>query len=200
MVLVLATENRHKAEEIRSILKGGIDLELRTLADFPGVKLPPETGATYRENATQKALAVVNATGHWAMGDDSGLEVAALGGAPGLYSARYAGEGVTYADNRKKLLDALGDLPDEKRGAAFICTIAIASPNKEIDVVEGICEGRITRAELGGGGFGYDPIFFVPAYGKTFAEIPAAEKNKVSHRARAIAAAMEVLRKKMGRS
>jgi len=199
VVLVLATENRHKAEEIRSILKGGIDLELRTLADFPGVKLPPETGATYRENAIQKALAVARATGHWAMGDDSGLEVAALGGAPGLYSARYAGEGVTYADNRKKLLDALGELPDEKRGAAFICTIAIASPDKEIDVVEGICEGRITRTELGSGGFGYDPIFFVPAYGKTFAEIPAAEKNKISHRARAIGAAMEVLRRKMGR-
>jgi XTP/dITP diphosphohydrolase len=174
VVLVLATENRHKAEEIRSILKGGIQLELRTLADFPGVKLPPETGATYRENAVQKARAAADATGHWAMGDDSGLEVAALGGAPGLYSARFAGEGVTYADNRKKLLDALGDLPDEKRGAAFVCTIAISSPKGEIDVVKGVCEGSITRSEAGGGGFGYDPIFFIPAYRKTFAELPAA--------------------------
>jgi XTP/dITP diphosphohydrolase len=198
VVLVLATENRHKAEEIRSILKGGIELELRTLADFPGVKLPPETGATYRENAVQKARAAAEATGHWAMGDDSGLEVAALGGAPGLYSARFAGEGVTYADNRKKLLDALGDLSDEKRGAAFVCTIAISSPKGEIDVVEGACEGRIARSEAGGGGFGYDPIFFIPAYRKTFAELPAAEKNKISHRARAVGAAMEILRKKMG--
>jgi XTP/dITP diphosphohydrolase len=198
VVLVLATENRHKAEEIRSILKGGIQLELRTLADFPGVKLPPETGATYRENAVQKARAAADATGHWAMGDDSGLEVAALGGAPGLYSARFAGEGVTYADNRKKLLDALGDLPDEKRGAAFVCTIAISSPKGEIDVVKGVCEGSITRSEAGGGGFGYDPIFFIPAYRKTFAELPAAEKNKISHRARAVGAAMEILRKKMG--
>lgn len=198
MVLVLATENRHKAEEIRAILRGGIQLELRTLADYPGVKLPPETGKTYRENAIQKALAVVKATGQWAMGDDSGLEVEALGGAPGLYSARYAGEGVTYADNRKKLLDALGDLPDAKRKAAFTCTIAIAGPKGELDVVEGVCEGRITRAEAGGGGFGYDPIFFVPAYKKTFAELPAAEKNKISHRARAVGAAMEILREKMG--
>ena len=197
-MLVLATENRHKAEEIRSILKGGIQLELRTLADFPGVKLPPETGATYRENAVQKALAAANATGHWAMGDDSGLEVDALDGAPGLYSARFAGEGVTYADNRRKLLDALGAIPDERRGAAFICTIAISSPKGEVDVVEGICEGRIARAESGGGGFGYDPIFFIPAYNQTFAEIPAAEKNKISHRARAVSAAMEILRKKMG--
>jgi XTP/dITP diphosphohydrolase len=198
VVLVLATENRHKSEEIRAILQGGIQLELRTLADFPGVKLPPETGTTYRENAVQKALAVVHATGHWAMGDDSGLEVEALGGAPGLYSARFAGEGVTYADNRKKLLDALDNLPDEKRGAAFICTIAIASPKEEVDVVEGICEGRISRSESGGGGFGYDPIFFIPAYNKTFAELPATEKNKISHRARAVSAAMEILRKKMG--
>ena len=197
-MLVLATENRHKAEEIRSILKGGIQLELRTLADFPGVKLPPETGTTYRENAIQKALAAANATGHWAMGDDSGLEVDALDGAPGLYSARFAGEGVTYADNRRKLLYALGTLPDERRGAAFICTIAISSPKGEVDVVEGICEGRIARAESGGGGFGYDPIFFIPAYNQTFAEIPAAEKNKISHRARAVSAAMEILRKKMG--
>lgn len=211
MVLVLATENRHKADEIRAILQGGIQLkvsssaenycaplELRTLADFPGVKLPPESGSTYRENAVQKALAVVKATGHWAMGDDSGLEVKALGGAPGLHSARYAGEGVTYADNRRKLLDALGDRPDEEREAAFVCTIAIASPAGEVEVVEGVCEGRITRSESGSGGFGYDPIFFIPAYRKTFAEIPPAEKNKISHRARAVGAAMEILRKKMG--
>ncbi len=193
MVLVLATENRHKAEEIRAIFNLSAVIEVRTLADFPGVKLPPETGKTYRENAVQKALAVVDATGHWAMGDDSGLEVEALGGAPGLYSARYAGVGATYADNRKKLIDTLGDLPDEKRGAAFICAIALAGPDRKVDLAEGVCEGRITRAEAGGGGFGYDPIFFVPAYGKTFAELPAPEKNKISHRARAVAAAMEIL-------
>lgn len=197
MILVLATENRHKAEELRAILRTGIDVEVLSLADFPGVALPPETGQSYRENAIQKALTVARATGHWAMGDDSGLEVDALGGAPGLYSARFAGEGVTYADNRKKMLDLLGDLPDEKRGAAFICTIAIAGPGGEVEVVEGRCDGRITRSETGGGGFGYDPIFFLPAYHKTFAELPPNEKNKISHRGRAVQAAMELLRKKM---
>ncbi|TAK10375.1 MAG: RdgB/HAM1 family non-canonical purine NTP pyrophosphatase, partial [Candidatus Manganitrophaceae bacterium] len=169
MVLVIATENRHKGEELASILREEIDLDVRTLADFPGVKLPPETGSTYRENAVQKARAAATATGHLALGDDSGLEVDALDGAPGLYSARFAGEGVTYAENRKKLLDLLGDRPDEQRTARFICTIAVASPDGAVEVVEGRCEGRITRRDVGAGGFGYDPIFFLPTHRKTFA-------------------------------
>lgn len=197
MVLVIATENKHKGEEIASILQGEmeIEIEVRTLADFPGVMLPPETGSTYRENAVQKAVAAAKATGHWAMGDDSGLEVDALGGAPGLYSARFAGEGVSYADNRKKLLDSLGDRPDDQRNARFICTIAVASPEGTVEVVEGRCEGRITRSEAGAGGFGYDPIFFLPAHHKTFAELSPEEKNRVSHRGRAIRAAIPFLRK-----
>lgn len=199
MVLVLATENRHKGEEIKAILRGGLQAEIRTLADFPNVKLPPETGATYRDNAVQKAVAAAKQTGHWAMGDDSGLEVAALGGAPGLHSARYAGEGVTDADNRKKLLEALGDLPDARRSAAFVCTIAVAGPEGEVEVAEGRCEGRIARSESGRHGFGYDPIFFIPAYDKTFAEISGPEKNKISHRGRAVRAAMEALRKRWSR-
>lgn len=194
-MLVIATENKHKGEELASILQGEMKIEVRTLADFPGVKLPPETGSTYRENAIQKALAAAKATGHWAMGDDSGLEVDALGGAPGRYSARFAGEGVTYADNRKKLLDAMGDRPDPQRTARFICTIAVASPEGKVDVVEGRCEGRITRMELGVGGFGYDPIFFLPTYNKTFAEISSEEKNRISHRGRAVRAAIPLLKK-----
>ncbi|MDC4224418.1 MAG: non-canonical purine NTP pyrophosphatase [Candidatus Manganitrophus sp.] len=152
MVLVIATENKHKGEELASILRQEMEIDVRTLADFPGVKLPPETGSTYRENAVQKALAAAKATGHWALGDDSGLEVDALGGAPGLYSARFAGEGVTYADNRKKVLDALGDRPDDQRTARFLCTIAIVSPDGKVEVVEGRCEGRITRRDVGGRG------------------------------------------------
>lgn len=194
MVLVIATENKHKGEELASILRQEMEISVRTLADFPGVKLPPETGSTYRENAVQKALAAARATGHWALGDDSGLEVDALGGAPGLYSARFAGEGVTYADNRKKLLDALADRPDDQRTARFICTIAIVSPDGKVEVVEGRCEGRITWGEVGGGGFGYDPIFFLPTYNKTFAELSPEEKNRISHRGRAVRAAIPILK------
>ncbi len=192
MTLVLATENRHKWQEIQSILGGGADLVVRTLADYPGVTLPPEMGATYRENAAAKATFVARATGEWAMGDDSGLEVDALNGAPGLYSARFAGVGASYADNQKKLLESLDDLPDEKRTARFICTVALAGPAGSIDIVEGVCPGRIARAESGDGGFGYDPIFFLPEYGKTFAELAPSEKNKVSHRGQAVRAALAI--------
>lgn len=197
MQLILATENPHKAEEIRSILGEGCKLDLLTLSDFPHLKLPPETGTSYRENAVLKARFVAKETGHWAMGDDTGLEVAALGGAPGLYSARYAGEEVTYADNRKKLLEELEDLPDTKRGARFICTVAVSDPEGSVDVVAGRCEGRITRSEAGHGGFGYDPVFFIPAYGKTFSELSPDEKNKISHRGQAVRAAMQILQKRI---
>lgn len=198
MRLVLATENPHKAEEIRSILGAYCKFDLLTLSDFPHLKLPPETGKSYRENAVLKARFIAKETGHWAMGDDTGLEVDALGGAPGLYSARYAGETVTYADNRKKLLKALADSPEEKRGARFICTIAIAEPGGSVDVVTGSCEGRITHFETGRSGFGYDPVFFVPTYGKTFSELSPDEKNKISHRGRAVRAAIQVLQEWVG--
>jgi len=195
--LVLATENPHKAEEIRSILGELPDIDLLTLSDFPHLKLPPETGTSYRENAVLKAQFVAKETGHWAMGDDSGLEVVALDGAPGLYSARYAGEGVTYADNRKKLLENLEDFPDAKRGARFVCTVAVADPRGRVDFVAGHCEGRITHSEVGRGGFGYDPVFFIPACGKTFSELSLDEKNKISHRGQAIRAAIRSLQKRI---
>jgi XTP/dITP diphosphohydrolase len=193
--LVLATENKDKAKEISALLSERLSVEVLTLTDFPRVKLPPEEGKTYRENAATKALTVARATGLVALGDDTGLEVEALSGAPGLYSARYAGEGATYADNRKKLLDALSGLPPEKRGARFHCTVAIAWPDGRVEVVEGVCPGRIAEREAGDGGFGYDPIFFVPECGKTFAALTPDEKNRVSHRGRAIRAAAEILKK-----
>lgn len=193
MILVLATGNQGKAKEIKMILDGKVDVELKTLADFPELKLPPETGRTYRENAIEKALYVATETGHLAMGDDSGLEVEALEGAPGLYSARYAGEDVSERDNRKKLIQALGDLSEEKRSAKFVCTIALVSPQSTVDVVEGVCFGRITSVETGEGGFGYDPIFFYPPLGRTFSELSPDEKNKHSHRAQALKAAIPIL-------
>jgi XTP/dITP diphosphohydrolase len=195
MILVLATENRDKGKELRAILQSGIQSEVQTLADYPQFKLPPEDGSTYRENAVVKAMSVANQTGQWAMGDDSGLEVDALEGAPGLYSARFAGVGASYADNRKKVLALLGDLPDEKRTARFICTIAIAAPDGAPHVVEGVCEGRITRHEQGMGGFGYDPIFWADACGKTLAELSSEEKQQISHRGHAVRAAMETLKR-----
>jgi XTP/dITP diphosphohydrolase len=193
--LVLATENKDKAKEIASILSEELPVEILTLADFPGVNLPPEEGKTYRENAATKAMTVARATGLAALGDDTGLEVEALSGAPGLYSARYAGEGATYADNRKKLLNALSGLPPENRSARFLCTVAIAWPDGRVEVVEGICPGRINERESGADGFGYDPVFFVPECGKTFAALSPDEKNRVSHRGRAIRAAAEILKK-----
>ena len=194
MILVLATENKDKGREIASIIDGQIHLTLRFITDYPGLTLPAETGATYKENAILKAKTVAEATSQWAMGDDSGLEIEALNGAPGLYSARFAGEQASYADNRKKALALLGDLPDEKRRARFVCTIALADPYGVCSVVEGVCEGRITHVEAGEGGFGYDPIFYLPHLGKTFSESTRDEKNHVSHRGIAIRAAIEILK------
>lgn len=205
MHLVLASENPHKAEEIASILysrkwsehqKASLDIRLESLTAYPGLKLPPEIGATYSENAAAKARTVAKKTGHWAMGDDSGLEVRALDGAPGLHSARYAGKNPSYADNINKLLAAMKDVPEGQRQARFICTLALASPEGEVSIVEGICEGEITASQSGREGFGYDPIFYYPPAKKTFAELTAAEKNAISHRGRALKAAIAFLKSK----
>ncbi len=193
MILVLATANQGKAKEIKAILDGKVDLEIKTLVDFPDLKLPPETGSSYRENAIEKAVYVATETGHLAMGDDSGLEVDALDGAPGLYSARFAGEHVSDRDNRKKLIQILKGLPEEKRAAKFVCTMALVTPQGSVDVVEGLCPGRITPVETGEGGFGYDPIFFYPPLGRTFSELSADEKNKYSHRSVALREAIPIL-------
>lgn len=192
--LVLATENQDKAKEIRAILGSDFPIKVLTLADFPEVRLPPEEGSTYAENAVAKALVVARATGEMALGDDTGLEVEALGGAPGLYSARFAGEGASYHNNRMKLMEALRGLPAERRGARFVCTVAIGWPDGSVKVVEGRCEGSITEKESGGRGFGYDPIFWVSECGKTFAELSPEEKNRISHRGRAVRSAMEILK------
>ena len=196
MEIVLATTNSHKVEEFRALLAGlPRPLTLSTMADYPEIALPPETGATYRENAVAKAAAVSRATGKWALGDDSGLEVEALGWQPGVRSARYAGERATDTENRRRLLQALRSVPAARRTARFVCVLALAPPpghsalaqteGGEPWVVEGICAGTIAHEEHGAGGFGYDPLFIEPVSGRTFAELSPDEKHRVSHRGRA---------------
>lgn len=186
MKLVIATRNRHKLEEIRAIFDVP-GLEIASALDYPEVPDVEEDGATFEANAVKKAVALARATGHWAMADDSGLEVDALEGAPGVYSARYAGEPVDYAANNRKLLKALEDTAD--RRARFRCVIALADPDGKARTVEGRCEGTIAREERGRRGFGYDPVFVPEGHAETFAEMAAEAKNAISHRGRAVRAA-----------
>ena len=191
--LVLATRNRHKGEELAALL-ADLGICIRTLDDFPGVHEVDEDGITCEANAIKKATEMAQATGLPAVADDTGLEVDALGGRPGVYAARYAGEHATYEDNCKKLLEELRDVPMAQRSAAFVTVAAIAFPNGEVQVAHGSLKGLITEAAVGSAGFGYDPVFLVPELGKTLAELTPAEKNRVSHRAKAFAKAKEILR------
>lgn len=190
--LVLATRNRHKAQELASLL-GDLGISIRTLDAFPEVPDVIEDGKTCEANAIKKARAVSQATGLSAVADDTGLEVDALGGQPGVYAARYAGEHVTYEDNWRKLLRELSGVPHDRRTARFITVAAIASPSGEVQVAEGRLQGIITDEPAGAQGFGYDPVFFVPELGKTLAELSPDEKNRISHRAKAFAQVREIL-------
>jgi XTP/dITP diphosphohydrolase len=185
--LLLATRNRDKVREIERILDG-LPLRVRTMDEFPDLPDVEEDGETFEENAAKKALSAARGSGLLALADDTGLVVPALGGEPGVRSSRYAGENVTYEDNRRKLLERMADLPDEKREASFVCTAVVADARGIVLRAEGTCEGRILRAPRGDGGFGYDPVFFHPPTGKTFAELAIEEKNRVSHRAFAMRA------------
>jgi XTP/dITP diphosphohydrolase len=191
-VLVLATGNPGKARELHDLF-AGIQFEIRTLADYPPFVMPEESGATYAANALIKARAAAAHTGVLALGDDSGIEVEALGGAPGLRSARFGGSGLDDRGRVAHLLRLLEAVPDEVRGARFVCVMALVTPDGRETIVEAACEGRITRTPRGAGGFGYDPVFFYPPLGATFGELSDAEKAHVSHRGRAAAAAREVL-------
>ncbi len=184
-ILVLATFNAHKAAEILAILPR-LRLEPRTLADFPGAAPAEEDGLTLEENAVKKAAAAAGFTGEWALADDTGLEVDALGGAPGVRSARFAGGSSSPAANNALLLSRLEEVPPERRTARFVCVVALASPEGKVFTAKGLLEGRITDGARGGAGFGYDPLFELPD-GRTLAELSEAEKNAVSHRARALA-------------
>jgi XTP/dITP diphosphohydrolase len=182
-VLVLATRNRGKTEEIRSLLDG-TGIAIKNLSDFGPLPEVAEDGATFDENAYKKSSFYSRILGLPAMADDSGLVVEALDGAPGVLSARYAGENATDSDRYRKLLSAMAGRTN--RAAAFECVISIAVPTGAALTYEGRCEGLIAQSPAGDKGFGYDPIFYYPPLKKTFAELGAAEKNHVSHRGRAL--------------
>lgn len=184
--VVLATSNRGKVLELQHAFDG---IELAGLAEFPHVAMPPETGATFEENARLKAAAVAAATGLPALADDSGLVVDALGGAPGIHSARYAGEPSDDARNRALLRERLRGIEPARRTARFVCALACAYPDGRVDVVRGECEGTIRETERGAGGFGYDALFVPAGETRTFAEMEAGEKDALSHRGRAVRAA-----------
>ena len=184
---MLGTGNRDKARELRAIL-AGLPYDIRGLKEFDAVEEPEETGQTFEDNALLKARYY---GGHFnlpCIADDSGIEVDALDGAPGVYSARYAGPGCTYADNNEKLLDALADCLWHERTARFVCVAAFVAPDGTEHVLRGTCEGYIAAEPLGDNGFGYDPIFVPMNEERTFAEMRAEEKEAISHRGQAFKA------------
>ncbi len=183
--LLVATRNFGKFKEFAHFFQE-LDLELLSLTDFPKIEKIPEPYSTFEENAKYKALYCFKKTGLLSLADDSGLEVEALGGAPGVLSARFAGEGASDEENNKKLLKLLEGLPEEKRKARFICVLALALSDEQVKMVRAETQGIITEAPRGNKGFGYDPIFYYPLSGKTFAEMEPEEKLKVSHRGKAL--------------
>ncbi|MCX6829290.1 MAG: XTP/dITP diphosphatase [candidate division Zixibacteria bacterium] len=196
MQLVLATKNQDKIREITHLLED-LPITILTFKDFLDFPEVEETGETLEENAILKASGIAEFTGFPALADDSGLEVAYLNGAPGVYSSRYAGPGCSYDDNNRKLLGQLHGIPDNKRAARFRTVIAIAWNVKDVETVEGIVDGIIAQEKAGAAGFGYDPVFFYPPAGKTFAQISLEEKNKVSHRGRALLEAREAIKARL---
>ncbi|MBI5343890.1 MAG: XTP/dITP diphosphatase [Deltaproteobacteria bacterium] len=193
MKVILATRNKGKASEIRNMLKD-TGLEILTLDDYPGIVPAPETGLTFKDNALIKARHAALASGLTAIADDSGLEVDYLKGRPGVWSARYAFEGATDEENWRKLLNELEGVPGEKRGARFKCVIAIVVPGGEERTFEGTLEGVIACKPSGKGGFGYDPVFYLPGRDKTVAGLTTEEKNSISHRAEALLKLKEWIR------
>jgi XTP/dITP diphosphohydrolase len=190
--LVLATRNRNKVIELVALL-GDLGITIRTLDEFPDAPDVVEDGDTCEANAVKKARVIAEFTGLPAVADDTGLEVDALGGRPGVYAARYAGEDATYEDNCRKLLRELTGVPREQRTARFLTVAAIALPSDGIRVARGALEGVIAEEASGTLGFGYDPVFQIPELGKTLAQLSADQKNTISHRAKAFAKVREML-------
>jgi XTP/dITP diphosphohydrolase len=191
--LLIATHNGGKVREVVSFLDE-LPLRLRSLAEFPSIGEVEETGTTFNANAALKATSYAAQTGLWTLADDSGLEVDALGGAPGVFSARYGGEGASDAERIARLLGELSRTGDSERRARFVCVIAIADPDARIvHTSTGICEGGIALAPRGTGGFGYDPVFIPDGYQESFGELPMAIKQRISHRARALEAVRSFL-------
>ena len=192
--LLVATNNKGKVGELSQLLSD-FPLRLRLLGEFPDIEEAEETGETFAENATIKALYYSGCSRLLTLSDDSGLAVDALNGAPGVYSARYAGRDATYAERMSKLIGALDATGDPERHARFVCVIAVADPSSgALHTFEGECRGRIAHAPHGTGGFGYDPLFIPDGYDKTFGELPSEVKHTLSHRARALKQAVRHLR------
>ncbi len=193
MELIVATRNKGKVREIREALKG-LGLRIYSLSDFPDVPEIEEDGKSFAENALKKARFYSEYFGKLTLADDSGLEVNGLNGLPGIYSARYAKEGATSRENNQKLLREMRGLPVSKRGARFRCVMAVVSHDGKEAVAEGLCRGSIGFKEKGKKGFGYDPLFILPKYGKTMAEVSLKEKNVISHRGKALRKIRRIIR------
>jgi len=193
MKLVIATKNKGKIWEIR-------DIEILSSGDLIDPPVVIEDGETFEDNARKKAIALSRHAKLPALADDSGLVVDALGGKPGVYSARYGGEGLGDAERNALLLKHMEKIPDGKRTARFVCVIALAMPGGDVHIAHGSVEGEISREPRGSGGFGYDPVFLIPELGKTMAELPMAEKNEISHRARALKEAKRILKDILNRA
>jgi len=197
MKLVLATNNTDKVREMKNLLDD-LDIEILTSKDFDDFPDIEETGTTLEENAILKAEGIFRATGRPSLADDSGLEVDALDGRPGVYSSRYTGPGCTYDDNNKKLLEEMNGVPWDKRTARFRCVIAICFMPGDTVLVEGKAEGYISEKKATATqGFGYDPVFYYPPHKKTFADLTLDEKNKISHRGLALKAAKQILQERL---
>lgn len=190
--LVIATRNRHKTDEIRQIIGSGVTV--RDANDFPDLPNVEETGHTFLENATLKALAISRCVDGYVLSDDSGLEADALDGAPGVWSSSYGGEEGNHQRNNARLLDAMKDIPAGQRSARFVCVMVIARNGESLAHFRGSVEGSILPAPSGSEGFGYDPIFVPAGHSASFAELGAETKNQLSHRARALAQALDWLR------
>lgn len=201
--IVLGSRNRKKSREVAEIL-APCGIEIASIADFPDASEVVEDGATFAENAAKKAAQPARQIGRWVIGEDSGLVVDALGGRPGIFSARFSGPGATDESNNRKLIAELAGVPLEKRTAAYVCSVALADPGGNIRLTsEARCRGLIIDEARGENGFGYDPYFLIREYHHTFGELPARVKHQISHRARALAALIPELLKllpEIGRS
>lgn len=194
--VIIASTNQGKLKEFKELMKG-LSVEVKSLKDFPEIGDIEENGASFAENAYIKAKAVFDATGCLSIADDSGLEVDALDGAPGIYSARYAGEEKNDTANNEKLLSEMNVVSDKNRGAQFHCVIVAIDQNGTRYDAEGIVRGHILRAPQGENGFGYDPLFYIEEFGRTTAELSMDEKNKISHRGQAVRQIVEILKEKV---
>lgn len=191
-VLVVGTKNLKKCREMQDLLHA-LPFDVRPLSDYPDVDTVEETGDTFNANAAAKAIGYARATGQWCVADDSGIEIAALGGRPGVYSARWGGEDGNDELNNQQMLNELRDVPPEQRQAQYVCVVVLADPEGLLLEASATCPGMIIDTPRGSGGFGYDPYFFLPDRNCTMAELPAADKHAISHRGQAL----RLLRAKM---